>query len=235
MRIVRCITIDDEPLALERMMRLINSHERLQCVGAYSSARQAVEAMREVKADLVFMDIEMPGMNGLELAKKLCGKLPVVFTTAYEQYAIKGFDLNVLDYLLKPVSAERFKLACTKAIDKIDAAERNEANIIVPSEYQTHRLLLKDILYVEGLKDYVKIFCTTSEKPVLTRQNLKKIESQLTQEQGFFRVHKSFIVSINKVDSASRQKVHVQEREIPLGESFKEVFLETFFRYRTPD
>ncbi len=234
MRTLRCIAIDDEPLALDRIVRLINTNTALQCVGTYSSAREAMEGMKEVKADLVFLDIEMPGMNGLEFATKLCGKLPVIFTTAYEQYAIRGFDLNVVDYLLKPVSAERLKLAVAKARERIETTEKNNASIIVPSEYHTHKILLKDILYIEGLKDYVKIYCESNDKPVLTRQNLKRIESQLP-DKLFFRVHKSFIVPINKVDSASRQKLFLKGREIPLGDSFKDSFLSVFLEYKTPE
>lgn len=228
---INCIIVDDEPLALEYLSKHILKDERLNLIAKCRNAPMAEEVLKKEKVDLVFLDIQMPGKTGVDLARTLDANTMVIFTTAYEKYAIDGYEVNAIDYLLKPIDFTRFKKASDKAAEltALKATRDGDKFIFVKSEYQNLKIFLKDILYVEGLKDYVKIFITTQAKPILSRQNLKSIETQLPSE-GFQRVHKSYIISHNKITSVNKLKIMVREKEIPLGDSYKEDFLKNYFK-----
>lgn len=228
---VNCMIVDDEPLALEFLSKHISKIPELHLIAKCKNVSGATEVLKNEKIDLVFLDIQMPGKSGLELAKLIDPKTMIVFTTAYEKYALDGYEVNAIDYLLKPIEFERFQKACSKAIDLLTLknSQDNDKFIFVKSEYQNIKILLKDILYAEGLKDYVKIFLNTQPKPILSRQNLKSFEAQLPSTL-FQRVHKSYIISHSKITSVNKLKIFIGEKEIPLGESYKEDFLKLYFK-----
>ncbi|MDX2172744.1 MAG: response regulator [Bacteroidota bacterium] len=229
---LNCIAVDDEPLALEYIAKHISKFEQFNLVAKCKNVSVAEKTIAEQKIDLVFLDIQMPGKTGIELAKILPTQIMVIFTTAYEKFALEGFDVNAVDYLLKPIEFERFKAASNKAIELFNLknyTKPNEGFIIVKSEYQTFKLLFSDILFIEGLKDYVKIYVSNQVKPILSRQNLKTFESQLPSHL-FFRIHKSFIIPIEKITSVTKSTILINEKEFPLGETYKENFLKQYFK-----
>jgi two-component system LytT family response regulator len=228
---IRCLAIDDEPLALDVIEKHINKIPDLVLVQKCTSPLQALEIINKEEIDLIFLDIEMSEITGIQLLKSMHKKPLVILTTAYENYALEGYELDVLDYLLKPISFERFLKAVNKAqeafLQKKSVQPKENTSyeggfIFVKSEYQMIKINLRDILYVEGLKDYVKIYC--GPKPILSLQNLKGIESKLPSAY-FFRVHKSFIVSIPKIDSVHKGRIKIGENEIPIGENYRDAFL----------
>lgn len=233
---IRCIAVDDEPFALEVLKKDIRKVPFLDLVGTYTSPFDAREALRQDKIDLLFLDIQMPTLTGLQFVRSLPSPPLVILTTAYEQYALEGFDLNVVDYLVKPTPFERFLRAVSKAHDlfRVNQPEQlagsmplevNERSFFfVHSGYREVKLFHDEILYVEGLKDYVKIFTTHQPtRPLLVRMNLKAIEAKLIPGQ-FCRIHHSFIVSLAHVTSFQRSKVFVGARDIPIGGRFAEEF-----------
>ncbi len=229
---LKCIAVDDEPLALEYIAKHISKIEQFNLVATCKNASVAQQIIADQKIDLIFLDIQMPGTTGIELAKIIPKNIMVIFTTAYEKFALGGFEASAIDYLLKPIEFERFKTASIKAIELFNLKNNNKQNdgfIIVKSEYQTFKIFFADILYVEGLKDYVKIYTTTQAKPILTRQNLKTFETQLP-ENLFFRIHKSYIVPIEKISSITKSNILINEKEIPLGDTYKEDFLKHYFK-----
>jgi DNA-binding LytR/AlgR family response regulator len=228
---IKCLAIDDEPLALDVIEKHISKIPDLELVQKCTSPLQALEIINKEEIDLIFLDIEMSEITGIQMLKSMNKKPMVILTTAYESYALEGYELDVLDYLLKPISFERFLKAVNKAqetflLRKGGQPKENPSYengfIFVKSEYQMIKINLRDILYIEGLKDYVKIYC--GPKPILSLQNLKGIESKLPSAH-FFRVHKSFIVSIPKIDSVHKGRIKVGEIEIPIGENYRDAFL----------
>jgi two-component system, LytTR family, response regulator len=228
---IRCLSVDDEPLALDVIEKYIDKIPELQLVEKCTSPLKALEILNKEDIDLIFLDIEMSEINGIQMLKSMTKMPMVIFTTAYENYALDGYELDVLDYLLKPISFERF----LKAINKVQEFSLLRKNasfreiptyengfLFVKSDYQMVKVNWKDILYIEGLKDYVKIH--VGGKPVLSLQNLKSIESKLPSSH-FFRVHKSFIVPIHKVDSVHKGRIKIGDAEIPIGENYKDGFL----------
>ncbi|MFN3849688.1 MAG: LytR/AlgR family response regulator transcription factor [Spirosomataceae bacterium] len=223
---IKCIAIDDEPFALEIIADDIGRIPYLEFRGKYSSTAEAFDNLDGI--DLLFLDIQMPTQTGTQFLKSLDNPPMVIFTTAYQQYALEGFDLKVVDYLLKPIPFERFQQATERAYDlfllkKNQTVERYY--LIVNSEYKKIKIYLDEILYIEGLKDYVKIFLKNQRKPILTRLNLKGIEAKLP-ENGFCRVHNSFLVALNQVNSYQKNRLVVEGIEIPIGARFYEDFLE---------
>jgi len=219
---IKCIAVDDEPLALELMKDNISRIPFLKCEATFGSAIKAAEYLKDNKVDLAFLDIQMPGLTGIELAGKL-EETMIIFTTAYDEYAVKGFDVAAVDYVLKPVVFNRFEKACNKAKEfhlLKNSTANTEQSIIIRSEHKTIKILLSNILYVEGLKDYVKVFTTTDEKPILTRVNLKGFGEQLS-DVTFKRVHKSYIVNFSKVTGIGADVILLDKIEIPLGDSYK--------------
>jgi DNA-binding LytR/AlgR family response regulator len=220
---MRCIAIDDEPLVLDLLVDNIRQVAYLNLVEAYKNPFEAAELLQSKKIDLIFLDIQMPQLNGLQFIKALEHPPMIILVTAYQQYALEAFDFNVVDYLLKPVSFERFLKACNKAqqLYQLKNKESVADHMFVHVEYVSVKIIFADIIFVEGLKDYIKIHLTSNSRPVLTKMNLKAIEENLPSH-AFKRVHKSFIVNIVKITSIKRNFVYIGEKEIPIGDVYKE-------------
>jgi DNA-binding LytR/AlgR family response regulator len=224
---MNCLAVDDEPLALDLLEDNIKKVSSLRLIKKCSNAIEANQFLQEQSVDLLFLDIQMPGISGIQFLQGLAKMPPlVIFITAYEKYALDGYNLDVVDYLLKPVSFERFLKAINKASDKFKGRFNPVTtpaadNIFVNSEYNLIRIDLDDIAYIEGLKDYVKIFLLSSPRPVITRMSMKSLEGRLPDDR-FVRVHKSFIVSINKIESIRKGRISLLKATIPISEHFKE-------------
>lgn len=232
---IRCIAIDDEPFALQIIADDIQKIPFLTLVKVFSNALDAEQFLKENTIDLIFLDIQMPTLSGIQLLRQLESQPMVVFTTAYEQYALESYDLSVIDYLLKPIPFKRFLKAANKAFelhllklkDLKPMALEERLFFFIHSEYKQIKLFYDEILYIEGLKDYVKIFTKNSHKPILTRLNLKTIENRMADGK-FCRVHQSYIVSLDKITSFQKAKLLIDKREIPVGRSFLESFREKY-------
>lgn len=229
---LNCIAIDDEPLALDLIEGFISKVSFLNLTKKCNRAVEAIELIQKSQIDLIFLDIQMPDINGIQLLKSLKYKPMVIFTTAFEQYALESYDLDVIDYLLKPIPFDRFVKAANKALEynnlrnmatagsgSSQRSEKSNDFFFVKSEYQNVKISLPDILYVEGLKDYIKIYLSSKDKPILTLMSLKSLEEKLLPTD-FIRVHRSFIVSVNKIDSFSKSNIHIGDKEIPIGELY---------------
>lgn len=233
---MRCIAVDDEPLALDLLEDNISQVPYLEFVGRCRNAFEAIELIQKEKAenreiDLIFLDIQMPGITGVQFLKSMVTNPMVIFITAYDQYALEGFDLNVIDYLLKPVSFERFLKACNKANEllqlKVNAHTpkiSNDEHFFVNAEYSLVKIKYADILYIEGLKDYVKIYISTQPRPIITRMTMKSIEEKFSS-LPFMRIHKSYIVSLNKIESIRNLKISIGTHLIPVSEQFSDELL----------
>ncbi|WP_276372821.1 LytTR family DNA-binding domain-containing protein [Chryseolinea sp. H1M3-3] len=225
---MRCIAVDDEKWALDLLVDNIRHVPYLELVARCKNARDASESLHAGKIDLIFTDVQMPGLNGLQFIQTLPEPPMVILVTAYEQYALEGFNLSVVDYLVKPVALERFIKACNKAkllfdmrTEKSTKAVSIPDHIFINVEYSLVKIIFDDITHVEGLKDYIKIHLSSASKPILTRMSMKAMEEKLSPSK-FIRIHKSFIVAVDKVTSIKRDFVCIHETEIPVGESFKE-------------
>lgn len=225
---MKCIAVDDEKWALDLLADNIRQVPDLELVARCKNARQATEALNDQQVDLIFLDVQMPGLTGLQFIETLPNPPMVILVTAYEQYALKGFNISAVDYLLKPVSLERFIKACNKARMLFDLRQakktiesEGQSSLFVNVEYNLVKVAFDDITYIEGLKDYIKIHLLSASRPVMTRMTLKSMEEKLPQNK-FARIHKSFIVAIPKVTSIKRDFVCIQDTEIPVGDAFKE-------------
>lgn len=226
---IRCAIIDDEPLALDLMESYVRKTAELQLVSRYSSAKSAIKGLEEEPVDLVFMDIQMPQMTGLELAQALDSDTKIIFTTAFSQYAVDAYRTNALGYLLKPISYADFKETVKKAVEWFNVKQQSELHHIptekefmfVKSEYRTLKIYLKNILYIEGLKDYVKIYLEDQPKPILTLLSMKAMEEFLPQPQ-FCRVHRSYIVQMDKIEEVERSRIVFGKTYVPISDSNKE-------------
>jgi DNA-binding LytR/AlgR family response regulator len=224
---LRCIAIDDEPFALEILSDDIKKIVFLELITTFSSALDASAWLSTNAVDLIFLDIQMPTLTGIQFLRTVPNPPMVIFTTAYEQYALEGFELNVIDYLLKPIPFERFLKAVQKAYDLFELRKKETPSpaalergfLFVFSEYKEIKLYYDEILYVEGLKDYVKIFTKQFPKPILTRLNLKAIEAKLPPK-GFCRVHNSFIVALNQITAIQKTKIQIAKQDIPIGNRY---------------
>ncbi|MCK9219567.1 MAG: LytTR family DNA-binding domain-containing protein [Bacteroidales bacterium] len=228
---IRCLAIDDEMLALDLIEDNIKKVPFLELVKTCKSALEAMEVMRFQPIDLIFLDIQMPDISGIQLLKSLTHKPLVVFTTAYSNYAREGFDLDVIDYLLKPYSFQRFIKAVNKVREYLDLRElaishENSKEILTSShflfvraDYKLVKIDLNDILYIEGLKDYVKIY--TGNKPIITQMSMKSLEEKLPA-RDFIRVHRSFIIAFNKIDYIQKQTLSIGNKEIPVSEHYRD-------------
>lgn len=227
---MNCIAVDDEKLVLELIVDNIKQVPYVNLVKACKNAIEAIEVLQKEKIDLIFLDIQMPKLSGLQFIQTLQQPPMIILITAYEQYALEGYNLNIVDYLLKPVSFERFLKACNKAKELYDlrneksitpATEESPDYIFVHVEYNLVKILFADILFIEGLKDYIKIHLASSNKPVLTRMSMKAMEEKLPADK-FIRTHKSYIVSANKINVVKRDLIVISNHEIPVSDFYKE-------------
>ena len=231
---IKCAIVDDEPLAVELLASYVEKIPFLELCGKYNNATDALHGIGEQPVDLLFLDIQMPELNGLELSKMIPESTRVVFTTAFNQYAVDGFRVNALDYLLKPISYADFLDACNKALQWFQLTQQSEqpsaprteeepTSIFVKSEYKLLQINLDDIRYIEGLKDYVKIYTEQSPHPILSLMNMKAIEQMLPASR-FIRVHRSFIVQKSKIREIERNRIVFGDVYIPIGDSYKQAF-----------
>ena len=222
---INCIIIEDEPLALERIMSFVLRLPYLNLLASFESGIDALTFLKENKADLIFLDIHMDELSGIQLLESSKIDSEIIFTTAYDEYALKGFDLNVTDYLLKPFTFERFIQAVDKA--KINLTKKNVVQekkfIFVKTEYRLEKLALNEILYIEGMRDYRRIH--TNDKRIMTLQTFKDFEQEIPQNI-ICRVHKSFMVSLDKIVSVERDRIKIKDVLIPISETYKKEFLE---------
>jgi two-component system, LytTR family, response regulator len=225
---LRCLLVDDEPLALELLESYVSKTPSLALAGKCSSAFHALEFLENNEVDLLFLDIQMPGLTGLELSRNLLDGPKVIFTTAFEQYALEGFKVDALDYLLKPVSYPEFLGSINKARRWFEYKERPVTNdsrtsIFVKSDYKLVQIELNSVLYIEGLKDYVKIFIEGQDKAILSLMSMKSLEENLPDSR-FMRVHRSFIVNLDKIKTIERNRIVFGKDYIPISENYKENF-----------
>lgn len=228
---IQCIAIEDEPLALKQICLYIDKTPSLVLIGACESATEAYPMMDKHKPDLLFVDINMPDLSGMDFVKSLEKPPMVIFTTAYSQYAVEGYKVDAVDYLLKPISYNDFLRAATKATDlfelrlnqqKIEVKNDSEF-LFVKSEYRVVRINFKDILYIEGMREYVRIHLV-GHKPVMSLLSMKALEQHLPQDK-FMRVHRSYIVNLQKINTIERQRiVYDNDIYIPVSEQFKDKF-----------
>lgn len=225
---IKCLIIDDEPLAIDIISDYIDHMPDLQLVAKTTNPLEGLGIVQLGQIDLLFLDIQMPELTGIQFLKIMEeGKCNVILTTAYPEYALDGYELNVLDYLLKPIAFDRFKKSIqkarqSKAVQEIQTQPEQESFIFVKSEYKLQKVNLQDILYIEGLKDYISIF--TSSDRIITLQNMKHMVETLPTPK-FSRVHRSYIVALDKIDSIEKSKIHIGNKAIPIGDTFKEGFL----------
>jgi DNA-binding LytR/AlgR family response regulator len=218
---IRCIAVDDETPALDILEDNIGRVPFLQLVKKCKNAYQAMELLQQESIDLLFLDIEMPGLDGLRMLQALDDKPMVIFITAYRQYAADGYDLDVLDYLVKPVSFERFLKAAHKALEY--QALRQKGYIFIQSEYKQTKVFIHEIRYIEGLGNYIKIHLTNSSRPVISKLSMKSISERLPAGK-YVRVHKSFIVMVDKISSVRGESIMIGEQEIPLSRFYRDEF-----------
>ena len=221
---IHCIAIDDEPLALQLISEYCQRISFLRLEKTFTNTDEAHAYLVENTVDLLFLDIQMPDINGVQFYKNLSKKPPVIFTTAFKDYAVEGFNVDAVDYLLKPFEYDRFLKACYKAkeyIEFLNSQELQMNSIFVKVNYEIMKINLKDIDLIEALDDYIKIYIPPA--PVLTLMTLKNIAEKLPT-RDFIRVHRSFIVPIAKVDKFSKTKLWVKGKEIPIGSSYTHVY-----------
>lgn len=226
---ITAIAIDDEPLPLEIIKRYCEQTDEIQLLETFTSTKLARAWLSQNQVDLLFLDINMPAVSGVDFYKSLDEKLMLIFTTAYTEYAVEGFNLQAIDYLLKPYSQERFGQAVKKAQDYhyFQNHQRNSSEIFIKSDSSIHRILLEQISHIEALADYVKIHLT-GKKPVVSRLTMAGMETLLNHD--FVRVHRSFIVALSKVDQIRNRSVFIGEIEIPIGKTYYSEIQERFIR-----
>lgn len=225
--ILNCAIIDDEPLAAELLASYARKTPGLNLTGVYDSAVNAMRTLRETPVDLLFLDIQMPELSGLEFANILPKSTKIIFTTAFDQYAIEGYKVNAVGYLLKPISYEKFVLAVNRVQGLFEDIKKqnilsNDRFLYVKSEYKLVKIDFDEILYVEGLKDYIKVYLSDSKKPVMSLMNMKKLEDFLPSPQ-FMRVHRSFIVNMSKIEMIDRGRIVINDAIIPVSDSYKDI------------
>src|SRR6185295_12564991 len=227
---MRCLIVDDEPLAQEVLENYVQRVEELHLVKKCSNAMQAMQVLHKDKVDLLFLDIQMPAMDGLSFLKSLKNPPSVILTTAYPKYAVQGYDLDVVDYLLKPISFERFLKSVNKAIDLRKGAQEESASaeyLFLKVDNKLVKVNFADIVYIEGMKDYLKVF--VKEKLLVVHKTMKSIEDLLPKNK-FIRVHKSYIVSLGMVNSIVGNMVEINGKEIPIGANYKEQLIKMVFK-----
>ncbi|MFS2186936.1 LytR/AlgR family response regulator transcription factor [Mucilaginibacter sp. Mucisp84] len=234
---IRCLVVDDEPLALHILEDYISKMPFLQLVKATTNPIEALTMVQAAEVDLVFLDVQMPELTGIQFLKIANGKAKVILTTAYPQYALEGYELDVVDYLLKPIAFDRFFKSVQKAqsiiqpvaakpqvVMQAEPVQQDDFStdfIFVKTEHKIQKVYLHDIMFIEGLKDYISIF--TSAERIITLQGMKKMEDALP-EKHFVRVHKSYIVALNKIDSIERSRIQIGDKIIPVGDTYRDEF-----------
>lgn len=228
---IRTIAIDDEPLAIQLVSSYIEKTPALELAGTFDNPIDAMEFLEENPVELIFLDIEMPDLNGIEFARLLENKPKIVFTTAYEKYALQGFKLDAIDYLLKPFGYSEFlkavekvrkQIGYEKAANKEEISSNNEF-LFLKSEYKIRRINFNDIVYIEGLKDYIKVYVYGHDKPIMSLSSMKAIESKLPSDK-FMRVHRSYIVNLERIETVDRSRIVFGKVYIPVSEQYKEEF-----------
>ena len=245
MKKINCLIVDDEELARNLIENYISRLPHLEIVGKCANPFEAMQVLQENQVDLMFLDIQMPELTGVEFLRTLPQKPLVVFTTAYKEYALEGFELDIVDYLLKPFRFERFLQAINKASKLLKSDQKENNNnpsvssppikpteekqkdyILVKSDFKVFRIFYKDILYIESMREYVAFH--TSEGRTLSLGSLKKLETELPSDQ-FMRIHKSFIANMNYISALEGNMVHIKENKLPIGTSYKEKVLKRIF------
>lgn len=232
---MNCIIIDDEPLAREAMEMLVEENKKLQLLDKFNNAASAARFMEEHSVDLVFLDIQMPGITGIEFARTISRRTLIIFTTAYTEYALDSYEVDAIDYLVKPIEPERFEKAVQKALsyhsllmkEEKEAIETNVSSeyFFVKSERKYFKVNYADILFVEGLKDYVIL--QLADRRIITRMSMKSIAELLPQEL-FLRVNKSYIVNTKHIDSFDNNDIYIGSYEVAIGNSYRDAFFEEF-------
>jgi len=230
---ITCVIVDDEPMALNLVESYVEKTPFLDLKQKCSSAIEAMEFIKNNPIDLLFLDIQMPDLTGIEFSKMLPKETRVIFTTAFDHYALEGFKVEAIDYLLKPFDYAEFLAAANKADTWFELVKGKKQSVLseekeflfVKSEYKQLRIKLADVLYFEGLKDYIKIWLKDNPKAVLTLMSLKSLEQELPETQ-FMRVHRSFIVSLKNIDVIERSQIIINDQRITVSEQYKPKFLE---------
>ncbi len=233
---ITCIVVDDEPLAIEKLTDYIQRIPYLKLQASFDNAIEALEYLRDKKTELVFLDIQMEKFTGIQLLEILRNPPKIVITSAYDKYALKGYELDVTDYLLKPIAFERFLKAVNKVSEEIRAEQASKPSttpvtpekstsdfIFIKADYHMHKIKFDDILYIEGMKDYLRLHLPT--KRIMTLMSFMKIEKVLPPEK-FMRVHKSYIVSLERIERIERNTIMIEDQKIPIGNKYKKEFFE---------
>ena len=224
---MKCVILDDEPLAVALLTKYIADAENLTLSFATTNPFEAIQFIQKNEVDIVFLDMQMPELTGLQVLKIIGPEYKVIFTTAYTDYALDGYEYNITDYLLKPISYERFlkavqKVQVNNTSTSVKSIVQEDDFIFIKADGKMIKINIKDILFIEGLKDYISIQ-TTKEK-LITLQNLKNFEQHLSTQQ-FMRVHKSYIVALNRIETIERNRIFIGMHIIPIGDTYREVFL----------
>jgi two-component system LytT family response regulator len=223
---LRCIAVDDEPLALELLEDNIRQVPYLELVAKCADAFEAIKVLEENTVDLIFLDIQMPGLTGLQFIQSMAQKPMIILITAYEKYALAGFELDVTDYLVKPVSLPRFIKSCNKARELFQlrtpaTPASNPEFFFVNADYSLLKITIADIIWIEALKDYIRIHLTGDSKPVVTRMPLKQVEEQLSPAK-FIRIHKSYIIAVAHITAIRKNSVFIGTMELPVGDNYRD-------------
>jgi DNA-binding LytR/AlgR family response regulator len=227
---LNCIAVDDEPLALALLADNISKVPNFNLLATCADAFEATRILQENKIDLMFIDIQMPGLTGLQFIKTLAQKPMIILITAYKQYALDSYDLDVVDYLVKPVSIDRFLKACNKATELHQLKMNNKPAVnpvtsdhfFINVDYSLLKIFFNDILYIESLRDYVKVHLKSTNKPIVARMNLKTLEEQLPPLK-FIRIHKSYLVGTDSISAIRKNSVFIKDTELPVGETYRDV------------
>lgn len=229
---MKCVIVDDEPIARKGIKKLVDQIPRLKLIDSFNSAEAVSRFIQTNRVDLIFLDIQMPGINGIEFARKIPRHTLIIFTTAYSEYALDSYEVDAIDYLIKPIDSAKFRKAVDKAIayhslllgeDKQDIENIEDEYIFVRSERRYFKVNLKDVLFIEGLKDYVII--QMDGQRLITRMNVKNIHSMLPKSV-FLRINRSYIVNKNRIDSFDNNDVFIGNHEISIGNSYRDSFFE---------
>ncbi|SDI33751.1 DNA-binding response regulator, LytR/AlgR family [Chryseobacterium taeanense] len=223
MKTIKCIVVDDEPLAISLLENYIREIPFLEMAFSSENPIEALEYIQKNDSDLVFLDIQMPELTGINFMKILGDKMKYILTTAYSEYALEGYEHNIVDYLLKPISLERFRKSAVKAQERFSLGKQEQNHFFVKSSGKQHKVNFADILYIESIRDYVNI--KTADEEFIVLDTLKSMEQQLP-ESSFTRIHKSFIINLNQIKSVGTKKIIINpEHEIPIGENYRMNFM----------